>query len=52
LRPTGRSKMNSKLGSVLGKELKQYGWLGVVAVFAAAVIVDTVRVVTERRKVG
>ncbi|HEX2259496.1 MAG TPA: hypothetical protein VHJ40_07120 [Actinomycetota bacterium] len=40
--------MNSKFG----KKLKRYGWLGVVAVFAAAVIVDTVRVVTERRKVG
>lgn len=32
------------------KNLKRYGWLGLVAVVAAAVIADTVRVVTERRK--
>ena len=50
MRPTDRSGPGSKTGSVLRKKLKQYGWLGVVAVFAAAVIVDTVRVVTERRK--
>jgi hypothetical protein len=35
----------------LKTKLKRYGWLGLVAVCAAAVIVDTVRVVTERRKV-
>lgn len=50
MRPADRSGPKSKPGSVLGKKLKQYGWLGVVAVFAAAVIVDTVRVVTQRRK--